>query len=445
MTLFRLGSTWHSDDMSTRTVIVPVDFSEVSLAAIDHGRWMSDRMATALQLLAVTSPRYLNVTDAALKSLVDDQNAEFGVTLDHKVITIDDDDIERALVSEVLATPEALWCVGSHGRTALGELLFGSVSADLVRDAEVPLVVVGRHAVTRPDAEVLAVALDGSDMSESILPAAVALAQRLGLGIRLLQVGLGHVPRDATDSAYLARLSEQLPHPELADYDTLHGDTDDELADYVERNDDVAMLAMATRGIPAGARISVPSTAMRVLRKSVVPILMLHPREPEPETPTEPVATTPLVDHRRRVIVGIDTRKASSPAVEWAADEAERLGAILQVIHTWSIPVGPGSMYGYPIWPDIEGCRQAALEEVAETAQAVALAHPSLIIETIVAEGDAATVISERSTDAVLVVLGRHRQGRLAKMLLGSTSESALHKLNVPLVIVPCDDDEPAG
>ena len=75
----------------------------------------------------------------------------------------------------------------------------------------------------------------------------------------------------------------------------------------------------------------------------------------------------------------------------------------------------------------------------------MALAHPSLIIETIVAEGDAATVISERSTDAVLVVLGRHRQGRLAKMLLGSTSESALHKLNVPLVIVPCDEDEPAG
>lgn len=431
--------------MSTRTVIVPVDFSEVSLAAIDHGRWMADRIGAALQLVAVTSPRYLTVTDAALKSLVDDQYAEFGVTLDHKVVTIEDDDVERALVSEVLSTPDALWCVGSRGRTALGELLFGSVSADLVRDAEVPLVVVGRQAVTRPEGSVLAVALDGSDMAETILPAAVALARSLGLGIRLLQVGHAHVPGDSADSAYLARLAEQLPHPERADYDTLQGDADDELVDYVSRTDDVAMLAMATRGIPAGARISVPSTAMRVLRRSAVPILMLHPEESLPEPPAEQAIETPLVDHRRRVIVGIDTQQASAPAVEWAAGEAERLGAILQVVHTWSIPVGPGSMYGYPIWPDIEACRQAALEEVADTAQAIASAHPSLIVETIVAEGDAATVISERSVDATLVVLGRHRQGRLAKMLLGSTSESALHKLAVPLVIVPCDEDEPTS
>ena len=442
MALFQFGSAWHSEVMSTPTVIVPVDFSEVSLAALDHGRWMADRMDAALQVVAVTTPRYLNVTDTALKSLVDDQSAEFGVTIDHKVVTVDDDDIERALVGEVLESPQALWCIGSRGRTALGELLFGSVSADLVRDSEVPLVVVGRQAVLRSDARVLAVALDGSDMGETILPAAVALAQRLGLGIRLLQGGHAHVPGDATDSAYLARLAERLPHPERADYETLQGDVDDELVGYLARTDDVAMLAMATRGIPAGARISVPSTAMRVLRRSPVPILMLHPAEETPDEPAEPVTDGPLVDLRRRVIVGIDTRRSSAPAVEWAAGEAERLGAILQVVHTWSIPVGPGSMYGYPIWPDIEASRQAALEEVAETAHEIAASHPSLIVETIVAEGDAAAVISERSEKSVLVVLGRHRHGRLAKLLLGSTSESALHKLNVPLVIVPCDEDE---
>lgn len=435
---------WHSKGMSTPPVIVPVDFSEVALAAVEHGRRMAERMGTRLQLLAVTTPRYLKVTDSALRSLADEQTSEWGVAAEHRVVTIDDDDIERALVSEVLALPDALWCVGSHGRTALGELLFGSVSADLVRDAEVPLVVVGRHAALRADAEVLAVALDGTDLAETILPTAVAMAGRLGLRIRLLQVGRAHVTGDAADSSYLARLSARLPNPEHADYDTLLGDPDDELVDYVERTTDVAMLAMATRGVPAGARLSVPSTAMRVLRSAAVPVLMLHPAEATTEVDEAAAGDEgPLVDHRNRVIVGIDSELGSARALEWAAAEAERLGAILQVVHSWSIPVGPGSMYGYPIWPDIEAARAAALDEVADTARAVSAAHPSLIVETIVAEGDPARVIAERSEDATLVVLGRHRRGRIASMLLGSTSESAVHRLRVPLVIVPCDEDEP--
>jgi nucleotide-binding universal stress UspA family protein len=102
-----------------------------------------------------------------------------------RVVTTDDDDIEGRLVDEVLERRNTLWCVGSHGRTAVGELMFGSVSADLVRDAEVPIVVIGPHSELRPTATVLAVALDGTDLSETILPAAVQVAHTLGLTLRL--------------------------------------------------------------------------------------------------------------------------------------------------------------------------------------------------------------------------------------------------------------------
>lgn len=431
--------------MSIDTVIVPVDFSEVSLAAVDQGCWLAARAGADVELVAVTTPRYENVTAAALTSLAKDTSDTLagaltgGRTIGQRVITTEDEDVEGRLVAEVLSRPKALWVVGSHGRTALGELLFGSVSADLVRDAEVPIIVIGRHATSRPDAGVLAVALDGSPLSETILPAAVEMASLLGLHLRLLQVGLDHVPTDSNDTAYLARLSETLPHPEHADYDTLYGDADEELVSYVERTNDVAMLALATHGVPAGARLSVPSTAMRVLRHSTVPLLMLHPTEPEP-TMQEAVRGG-LEDHRNRVLVGVDTYAASAPAIEWAAAEAARMGSILQVIHTWSIPVGAASMYGYPIWPDIEACRTQALEEVAETGAAIAKAHPDLIVETLVAEGNPAQVIAEQSKGARLVVLGRHHHGRIAKMLVGSTSESALHHVTSPIVIVPCDEE----
>ncbi len=430
----------HTVGMTIKHVIIPVDFSEVSIAAVEHGRWLAERSKAGVELVSVTTPRYAKVTAAALKSLAAEQETD----LAYRVLETESEDIEGKLVETVLATPDALWCVGSHGRTALGELIFGSVSADLVRDAEVPIAVVGPHAAVRDGAEVLVIALDGTPTSESIVPAAVAVATELGLRVRLLQVGLGHVPPDAADTNYLAGVAHRLlPDFDHSDYDTLYGEAGDELVAYVERTDDVAMLAMATRGIPAGARLSVPSTAMRVMRHATVPVLMLHPRDVEAE-PAPGAEGSTVVDLRKRVVVGIDTYLASKPAVDFAAAEAARRGAILQVVHTWHIPVGATSMYGYPIWPDIEACRDAALDEVAQTASAIAADHPDLLVETIVAEGGAVQAIAEQSQGAELVVLGRHHHGRIAKLLVGSTSEAAAKRVECPLVIVPCDEPEHA-
>jgi nucleotide-binding universal stress UspA family protein len=422
--------------MTIEHVIIPVDFSEASLVAVEQGRALARRAGADTELLSVTSPRYANTTAAALRSLAGDSD---GTAM--RVITTESDDIEGRLVDEVLARRNSLWCVGSHGRTAVGELLFGSISADLVRDAQVPIVVIGPRSEPRATAGVLAVALDGSDLSETILPAALQVAATLGLSVRLLQVGLEHAASDAADTAYLSRVASTLPHSDRIDFDTLYGNADDALVDYLGRSGDVAMLALATRGIPSGARLSVPSTAMRVLRHSPVPILMLHPAEPEAPAPSgAPVADeAPLADMRKRVVVAIDTFAASRPAVEWAAAEADRVGAILQVLHTWQIPVGPASMYGYPIWPDIEACRQAALDEAATVVAAIAAAHPTLIVETIVAEGGTVTAIGKQSQGASMVVIGRHHHGRIASLLLGSVSENAVQQVDCPLVIIPCD------
>jgi nucleotide-binding universal stress UspA family protein len=191
--------------------------------------------------------------------------------------------------------------------------------------------------------------------------------------------------------------------------------------------------------------VSVPSTALHVLRHLTVPVLLLHPAEVKVEpTHEEEFRSGRISDVRRRVVVGVDTYAASKPAVEWAVGEAERLDAILQVVHTWSIPVVPGSVYGYPMIADIEACRTAALEEVAATASAIADLHPTLMIETIVAEGNPALVIAAQSKGALAVVLGRHHHGRLATLVVGSTSSTALHHVACPIVIVPTDETDDA-
>ena len=64
--------------------------------------------------------------------------------------------------------------------------------------------VVGPHVGVAPTGRVLAVALDGTEQSESILPAAAELAVSLGMTVRLLQVaGIPDfiVPSDVSEGA----------------------------------------------------------------------------------------------------------------------------------------------------------------------------------------------------------------------------------------------------
>jgi nucleotide-binding universal stress UspA family protein len=439
--------------MTISRVVIPLDVANVSLAAVDCGHDLARRLGVASEVMSVTSPKYANVTKAALRQLVDDS--------DHssiRVIATDRHDVEGVLVDEVVADDTALWCLGSHGRTAVGELLFGSTSADLVRDAEVAIVVVGPHASVRPDAQVLAIALDGTELSETIVPSAVALAAQLKLTLRLLQVGHAELPADSLESAFLSRVAATINQTTPVDYDTLHGDTSKELAGYLSRTADVAILAMATRGIPGGARVSVPSIAMRVLRHAATPVLLLHPPQ-EPASgvagpakqatagsqgDTEPQSSVePGVDDRPRIVVGLDTLAASEPALRWAADEASRRGVLLQVVHTWQIPVG--SIYGAAVWPEVEACRDAALETVTIARDAIASWQPELDIETVVAEGGAAHTLVARSRGAILVVLGTRHHSWLSRAVFGSTPASAIAHTHCPLVIVPCDAPAPVA
>lgn len=433
--------------MTFRRVIIPVDVSNVSAAAIECAADLATRLAVEVVLTSVSSARDAGVVRDSLTELAaaDLPGAEVRVIAS-------DDDVEAVLVSEFLATPESLWCVASRGRTAVGELLFGSISADLVRDAQAPIMIIGPHARSRPQASVLAVALDGSDVGEAILPTAADLAGQLGLSLRLLQVGHGEMPSDADETSYVHRVATQLAHPADIDFDVLHGDAADQLADYLSVNADVAVLAMSTRGIPAGARVSVPSVAMRVVRHAQTPVLMLHPsvgdaphvvtkgkghRDSRSDATDERAID---IDARPRVVVGIDTLAASEPALRWAAEEAHRRGVLLQVIHTWQVPVG--TIYGAAVWPEMEACRDAAVEAISDVRESIGRWHPDLAVETVVAEGNAGHVIASRSVGATLVVLGRHHHHWVTRAVFGSTPASVLAKVECPLVIVPCDADE---
>jgi nucleotide-binding universal stress UspA family protein len=87
------------------------------------------------------------------------------------------------------------------------------------------------------------------------------------------------MPSDAIETGYLATIATKIGpiNGEEVDYDVLHGrDPARDIADYVGSEDDVGMVALATRGLSGSARIVHGSTAFELAHRATVPVLILH-------------------------------------------------------------------------------------------------------------------------------------------------------------------------
>ena len=187
------------------------------------------------------------------------------------------------LLDELHRSEKELWCVGSHARGALWEMLQPSLSEDLVRTSHVPVALVGPHATAAPSGRVMAIAVDGTEQSEAILSAAADLSDALGMSVRLLQVAetdADAMPSDSCGTGYLSQVAGKIPNVDhdAVDYDILHGGQPARnIADYVAAHPEIGMVALATRGLSGRARLRHGSTAFELAHRATVPVLIQHP------------------------------------------------------------------------------------------------------------------------------------------------------------------------
>ena len=152
---------------------------------------------------------------------------------------------------------------------------------------------------------------------------------------------------------------------------------------------------------------------------------------------TTPVAVIPNIDPSRRsgVVVGVDGSPTSAHALEFAVNEADRLGETLIAVNAWPNPV----VYGYDLAFPVEYVEDLTeiSNEILTTALDEALGrHPDVRVRRVVAEGDPITVLSDEAESASLLVVGSHGRGAMARFLLGSVSHGVLARLASPTVIV---------
>jgi nucleotide-binding universal stress UspA family protein len=123
-----------------------------------------------------------------------------------------------------------------------------------------------------------------------------------------------------------------------------------------------------------------------------------------------------------RIVVGVDGSPSAARALDYAAHDAARRGAVLLVVCVYGMPPS-GTTLTLAI---------GLLEDDAESVLRQALEHVGEITPEVVAKGDAVLgspgrVLVAISETASSLVVGARGHGHLTGMILGSVSEYVVH------------------
>uniref|UniRef100_A0AAU2AFR8 Universal stress protein n=1 Tax=Streptomyces sp. NBC_00093 TaxID=2975649 RepID=A0AAU2AFR8_9ACTN len=137
------------------------------------------------------------------------------------------------------------------------------------------------------------------------------------------------------------------------------------------------------------------------------------------------------------LVVGIDGSDPSLTAVDWAADEAARLGVPLCLVYA-------------SLWQRYEGDVQSGSLErpseevmaqniVATAAERVHRRDPEVKVSTAVVPAEAADALLREGHNASALVTGSRGRGELTGLLLGSVSLAVAARAHCPVIVVRGD------
>ena len=136
----------------------------------------------------------------------------------------------------------------------------------------------------------------------------------------------------------------------------------------------------------------------------------------------------------KTILWATDGSETAAHALPYALGLAESDKAKLVVVHAREIFVGRGG--GYPVLADESELRATIHQQVDELKTSGIDA--TYVVRTCTA-GHAARTIAEIAEEvgADLIVVGTHGYGRVANLLLGSTTQGLLHAGTCPVLAIP--------
>jgi nucleotide-binding universal stress UspA family protein len=288
------------------------------------------------------------------------------------------------------------------------------------------------------------VPLDGSELSERVIPLAQALANATHGGLTLTQVvippWLGSAPKDLPELPSLMEQAatyhlENLARPLTAgvvETLVLRGDPVGELLALSEQHADT-LIVMSTHGRGGLGRLLTGSVADKVMRGAAVPVLLVRDG-----------ATVPT--QIERMLVTLDGSELAEEALPVAVELALATGATLRLARVVTpfvqsyVTVAPDSIYLNDA--EIAEIDEQAMSEAGAYLQSAAarLREQGVSVDYDVRYGTTRDELlrAAEQHDTDLLVAATHGRGGFRRWALGSVTTELAQRAPCPVLVVPC-------
>jgi len=306
-----------------RKMLVPLDGSQLAEVVFPYAKELAGRLDLEIILLHVYSPAeresgamhraYIDRVTDIIRRQSEEVEGRMGVQPEKKAVQVQGEVAEGYPAEEILRYADKndvdIILIATHGRSGVRRWAMGSVADKVLRASKVPvwLARAGIHEEIVYDKwpkRTVLVPLDGSELAESVLPHAEALAKQRGAD--LVEVVLVRVceppviPADYPEASmplsweehveqvvakrrhaceqYLAEVEKGLKDAGLeVRSEVLVGKPGNEIVDYVNRNP-FNLIVMSTHGRSGLGRWAYGSIADKVLHGVSSPIFLVRPR-----------------------------------------------------------------------------------------------------------------------------------------------------------------------
>lgn len=181
-------------------IIVPIDFSENSIKALEFAIFMADKKNAKITLVHVVEVVYDFASQAAialdsmyadgekmLEKLIDKYKAS-GVEMEYRIV----DGVVSISVARIADEIEAtLIVMGTQGASGIKKALIGTTTVNLIREANCPVLVVPAQAHVA-EIKKITLALEFANHEEQFIDWIIGMSERWGLGLEILHVQTNH-------------------------------------------------------------------------------------------------------------------------------------------------------------------------------------------------------------------------------------------------------------
>jgi nucleotide-binding universal stress UspA family protein len=280
------------------------------------------------------------------------------------------------------------------------------------------------------------VPLDGSSLSEQILPYARIFAETYGIPVELLRVNNPDIRPPFWPTLpgreYLQQVAARyLPPSVRIDAVEESGKPAEVIVDRA-KGDPACLIAMATHGLSGARRWLLGSVASKVAHTTTNPLVFIRPAEGG-----EPAMRIEL----KLVVVPLDGSGLAEKVLPHVITLAKKMKLEVHLVRVYTLPADAYMVGGGVYMPAFEQQREAIKKE-AETylegkVEELRAEGLDQVISTAI-EGDPASEIIDLAckTPNNLVAMSSHGRSGIAQWMLGSVAEKVIHHSRDPVLVI---------